>query len=315
MRQDTPIKALAGFAVVALGVAALASSRSRRVRVPHVAPPRRSGMVPVARRLNTAAGTLAACVLCDSAIEHYRGSFHNKTMLAPLASATLSLAASVHGGADARAEAHRCRDGVYLLAAATGLIGTAFHLYNIGKRTGGFSWQNLFYAAPLGAPAALSLSGILGAAAERVRATAPGRAPQLLGMPAGRALAALTSFGLLGTVGEAGLLHLRGAYHNPFMWVPVSLPPIGAGLLAATAVLPSRRLRRGTRGWLRLTALVGCLGAAFHAYGVSRGMGGWRNWSQNLLNGPPIPAPPAFTGLALAGLAALELQDQVDHDR
>ena len=45
----------------------------------------------------------------------------------------------------------------------------------------------------------------------------------------------------------------------------------------------------------------------FHAYGVSRNMGGWRNWSQNVLNGPPLPAPPSFTGLALAGLAALSL--------
>jgi hypothetical protein len=36
-------------------------------------------------------------------------------------------------------------------------------------------------------------------------------------------------------------------------------------------------------------------------------MGGWRNWRQNVLNGPPLPAPPSFTGLALAGLAALKL--------
>jgi hypothetical protein len=42
-------------------------------------------------------------------------------------------------------------------------------------------------------------------------------------------------------------------------------------------------------------------------------MGGWRNWSQNVLNGPPIPAPPSFTGLALAGLAGLGLmQDHPD---
>ena len=33
----------------------------------------------------------------------------------------------------------------------------------------------------------------------------------------------------------------------------------------------------------------------------------WRNWRQNILAGPPIPAPPAFTGLALAGLGALIL--------
>jgi hypothetical protein len=39
-------------------------------------------------------------------------------------------------------------------------------------------------------------------------------------------------------------------------------------------------------------------------------MGGWRNWSQNILNGPPIPAPPSFTGLALAGLAALGLIEE-----
>ena len=62
-----------------------------------------------------------------------------------------------------------------------------------------------------------------------------------------------------------------------------------------------------TRWWLRLTALLGLAGVGFHIYGVSRNMGGWRNWSQNLLNGPPLPAPPSFTGLALAGLAALGL--------
>ena len=60
-------------------------------------------------------------------------------------------------------------------------------------------------------------------------------------------------------------------------------------------------------GWLRLTAGVGVVGAGFHAFGVARNMGGWRNWRQNVLNGPPIPAPPSFTGLAIAGLAAMGL--------
>jgi hypothetical protein len=36
-------------------------------------------------------------------------------------------------------------------------------------------------------------------------------------------------------------------------------------------------------------------------------MGGWRNLRQNLLSGPPLPAPPAFSALALAGNAALSL--------
>jgi len=29
-----------------------------------------------------------------------------------------------------------------------------------------------------------------------------------------------------------------------------------------------------------------------------------------VLNGPPLPAPPSFTGLALAGLAALKLMEK-----
>ncbi|XAO72149.1 MAG: hypothetical protein AAYR33_04435 [Acetobacteraceae bacterium] len=44
---------------------------------------------------------------------------------------------------------------------------------------------------------------------------------------------------------------------------------------------------------------------------MGRDMDGWRNWQQNILNGPPLPAPPAFTGLALTGLAALGLME--DH--
>ena len=61
--------------------------------------------------------------------------------------------------------------------------------------------------------------------------------------------------------------------------------------------------------WLRrITAALGFVGVGFHARGVARNQGGWRNWSQNLLNGPPLPAPPSFSALALAGLAALRLQ-------
>jgi hypothetical protein len=270
--------------------------------------------VQAARRLNRAAGTLAACVLSDSAVEHYRGSFHNQSMLIPLLSAGLSVAASVHGSADARRRPHGFRDGVYGMAIIAGLVGTGFHLYNITKRPGGLSWQNLFYAAPIGAPAALSLSGLLGLAAERVRGSPPGAAPTLAGFPAGRALAALASLGLAGSAAEAGLLHLRGAYHNPAMWLPVSLPPVAAAVLAASATSAQPADRRKSRAWLRLTALLGFVGAGFHIFGVSRGMGGWRNWTQNLLNGPPVPAPPSFTALALAGLAALELQRTASRD-
>jgi hypothetical protein len=270
--------------------------------------------VTAARALNRAAGVLALAVLADSGLEHYRGLFHNKGMYAPLISAALSLAASGHGVADRRHGAHVARDGSYALAAATGCAGMGFHLYNVTKRPGGFSWLNLFYGAPLGAPAALILSGLLGYFAERVRDNPPGAAPQAFGLPAGRATAALASTGLIGTVAEAALLHFRGAFQDPFMYLPVTLPPLSAGLLAASALGPARRSRPLTRWFLRATALLGFAGVGFHALGIARNMGGWRNWSQNLLSGPPLPAPPSFTGLALAGLAALGLLEGEPHD-
>jgi hypothetical protein len=127
-----------------------------------------------------------------------------------------------------------------------------------------------------------------------------------------RLLAAVSAAGLIGTVGEAALLHFRGAYHNPAMVLPVSVPPIAAALLGAAAVSPSRRTHRLARWWLRLTAFLGFAGVGLHAYGVSRNMGGWRNWSQNVLNGPPLPAPPSFTGLAVTGLAALTLIEETE---
>ena len=263
-----------------------------------------------AQRLNRASGTLALSVLFDSAMEHYRGDFKNKAMYTPLAVSALALGVSAHGTADSRPGAHRVRDTSYAIAAVTGVVGTGFHLYNVMKRPGRLAWQNLFYGAPIGAPAAIMLSGLLGVYSERLREQ-EGVTPTVFGLPAGRTLALLTSVGLLGTSAEAGLLHFRGAYHNPVMLAPVTIPPVGAALLGATAVGASGRNRWLTRWWMRLTTLLGFAGVGFHAYGVSRNMGGWRNWSQNVLNGPPLPAPPSFTGLALAGLAALGLLE--DH--
>jgi hypothetical protein len=231
-------------------------------------------------------------------------------MFTPLMVSALTLATSAHGTADMRPTAHRARDTIYVLAAATGLVGTGFHFYNVGKRVGGFCWQNLFYAAPLGAPMAILLSGLVGFCSERVRESQPGTRPEVFHLPAGRTIAAVAGVGLLGTAGEAGLLHFRGAFHDPFMALPVTLPPLGAILLGSAAASGPGRDHPFTQWWMRLLVAMGLAGVGFHAYGVSRNMGGWRNWSQNVLNGPPLPAPPSFAGLALAGLAALVLMEK-----
>ena len=294
--------AIASAAVAAMGLAAGLVARSRIERGPSGAgsgsTPRSSPATEVAHRLDQASALLAASVLADSAVEHYRGSFHNKAMLAPLAVSTLTLA--LRGAAGSGPDLPAARDAVNRLAMATGIAGAGFHFYNIGKRPGGFGWLNLFYAAPFGAPAALSLAGLLGEAADRARRGNGGLS--------GVGLARLISAGLLGTAAEAALLHFRGAYHNPAMLIPVTAGPVTAGLLALAS--SSRRQPVAALWSLRLLTAIGFVGAGFHAYGVQRSMGGWRNWSQNLLNGPPLPAPPAFTALSIAGIAALRLIEE-----
>jgi hypothetical protein len=314
--RDSKLLGYVGLALAAVAVGSALSGRApsrRPVASASRLPAHKDATVLAARRLNRAAGTLATSVLADSAVEHYRGSFKNRAMFTPLIVSALTLATSLHGTADMKPIAHRLRDAIYLLATATGLMGTGFHIYNVGKKVGGFSWQNLFYGAPLGAPMAILLSGLVGFCSERVRESAPGTTPQIFDLPAGRTMAAVAGAGLLGTTGEAGLLHFRGAFHDPFMLLPVTLPPVGALLLGSAALGGPGREHRLARWWMRLLAAMGLAGVGFHAYGVSRNMGGWRNWSQNVLNGPPIPAPPSFAGFALAGLAALGLMRDHPH--
>ena len=294
--------------------AALAASERLGASVSALRPKeaRRDAQEAAAQKLHLGAGILALSVLADSGVEHYRGSFQNKAMVTPLATATLSLVAGLAGALGVRAP-RALFNAAYGLAAASGLAGLCFHAYNIGRRPGGLSWLNLFYAAPIGAPMALALAGFFGRCALKVDEAVGARTrTDLFGFPAGRLLAAAAAAGLAGTVGEAGLMHFRGAFQNPAMFLPVSLPPVAATLLGASAVAPQTVPRRTVRAWLWLTAGLGAAGVGFHIYGVSRNMGGWRNWSQNVLNGPPLPAPPSFAGLALVGLAALALMDAND---
>ena len=289
-----------------LGLAAIAALGTAAALRPGALPiARQSSQIPQrsVRGVYWASALLALAALADSGIEHYRGSFHNKAMYVPLGVSAVTLAASIRDATGACAGPRQGATMVDNVAMATGAVGTGFHLYNIAKRPGGFSWLNLFYAAPIGAPAALSLAGLL-------RKTAGALRNGTLGLRRlGRVLASLISAGLLGTSAEAGLLHFRGAYHNPAMVIPVTAPPLAASLLARAALTASRE-NQAARWLLRSIACIGVLGSAFHVYGVQRNMGGWRNLSQNLLNGPPLPAPSAFTALAVAGLVALNLIEE-----
>ncbi len=261
------------------------------------------------RRLHLTTIVVALGVMLDSGIDHFRGGFYNPAMyLAPLVSALAGAASLL---------ALRCptclsrlRRWVFLMAALIGLVGNGFHIYNVTRREGGWSLLNLFYGAPLGAPLGVSIVGIFGLIAEWLQSASKQRKPlRFLRLSLSKWLMAMSAIGMIGTAGEAGLLHFRGAFHDPFMFLPVTLPPLNGAVLGWTILRPAAWRRKLSRWLLYATAAVSLLGMGLHIIGVGRNMGGWRNWSQNVQVGPPIPAPLAFTGAALAGLIGLSLEE------
>jgi hypothetical protein len=253
------------------------------------------------RLLEAAAATLAAGVVADSTTEHYRAGFYNPAMfVGPIVSAAALTSALSSTASGDRPGAWRTV--VYAASIGTGLVGLGFHLTNVSRRPGGWSSANIFHGAPVAAPLAITMAGLLGLAAARVAA---GRATPRTAT----AIGLLSAAGMIATSAEAAALHFRGAFQNPAMYLPVVVPPIAAATLATAVASGSSPLGGAARTLLRATTWVGTLGVGFHAWGVHRRMGGWRNWRQNLLAGPPLPAPPAFAALAIAGLASLELMD------
>jgi hypothetical protein len=317
--QPVPVKpSLArriGWVVAAIGLTGVAAIGVFRLleRRDEPEPERERDQVEAARELGGAAAILAFSVLADSGLQHYRGAYHNPAMYVAPSAAAVSLVNSIHMTIIPEVSSNG-RLALSGLTLSTGLTGLAFHLTNIAKRDGGVNLLNLFYGAPLLAPGAIAISGLAGLAAARLVAEAErGSPPTLLGRPAGKIVGIGAAVSLLFTTAEAALLHFRGAFHDPFMFVPVTVPPIAAAVLAIAAFEP--RLRKAARLLLQITAAAGVAGLGFHTYGVSRNMGGFYNWSQYILNGPPIPAPPSFTGVALAGLAAVRLMEAEGGDR
>lgn len=259
-----------------------------------------------ARLLFSGSTVLSFAGAADSGLEHYRGKFTNPAMFLAPAVSVLSLFTSASQTLRAGGTCKVTRI-VYWLSAATGLSGLGFHLYNIGKRAGRFRITNLFYGAPLMAPGTQFAAGAFGLIGEFiVRRLERGRR----GPPVGRVLGAGTAVAMVGTTAEATFLHYRGAFQNPYMILPATVPPVAAVALLAAACKPTRGTIAAARTLSGATAALGLLGTIFHAYGIHRNMGGWRNWSQMILQGPPLPAPPGFTGVAIAALAAMNLLEE-----
>lgn len=253
-----------------------------------------------AQALGAGAAILCVSVALDSAIEHYRGQFKDRAMFIGPTMALLGIGAATYVTFRPEHTSDLLPKISLFTVGATGLIGLGFHSYNILKRPGELDALNLFYGAPAGAPAALTLAGIYGMIAGEMLS---GRDYVRAELP--KYTAGLIAFSLLGTMAEAGLLHFRGAFQNPAMYAPVTIPPLAAFSLGAAAIWP--RASAVAEPLLKGTAVLGIAGPIFHAYGIHRNMGGWKNWSQMILQGPPLPAPPAFLGIAAAGLGIIPL--------
>jgi hypothetical protein len=248
-----------------------------------------------AQALGAGAAILCVSVALDSAIEHYRGEFADRAMFVGPTMALLGVGATAYIAFRPERANQRWPKVALMTVGATGLIGLGFHAYNILKRPGELDALNLFYAAPFGAPAALTLAGLYGVIAGEMTGKVSTTLPKVT--------AGLIAFSLMGTVAEAGLLHFRGAFQDPAMYAPVTIPPLAALSIGAAAFSP--RAAAIAEPLLKATAVLGIAGPIFHAYGIHRNMGGWKNWSQMILQGPPLPAPPAFLGIAAAGLGIL----------
>jgi hypothetical protein len=286
--------------LIAVAVATIATATTVAWLLQRAWKPSADRNLGAAKALSAGAAILCISVALDSGIEHYRGQFKNRAMFVGPTMALLGFAAA--GWAAFRPEQANAKlpKIAFATVGVTGLVGLGFHTYNILKRPGELDALNLFYGAPMGAPAALTLVGLYGLIAGEILrggAYAETRLP--------KHTAALIAFSLAGTVAEAGLLHFRGAFQDPAMYAPVTIPPLAAVAIGAAAL--SRRATKIAEPLLKATAVLGIAGPMFHAYGIHRNMGGWHNWSQMILQGPPLPAPPAFLGIAVAGLGILPL--------
>ena len=159
------------------------------------------------------------------------------------------------------------------------------------------------YGAPILAPLGLTAAGVLGVIA--ARGLAGEHAVFGLVMPA--ALFLFVTIALAGAIVQAGILHYRGAFNNPAMYAPLTVPSLAMIASAWMALAPSTVARAAFAVLLWMTLLVGFIGFGMHLRGLDREMGGLYVWHVNLLEGPPQGAPGLFIALAAIGLVGMYL--------
>jgi hypothetical protein len=252
-------------------------------------------------------GVLTLLLLADAFAGHYRSGFAFRSQYAPFVTGGLLVIAAIAAVLKPGAEwAHLGLRVAGWLAIVSGLIGFAFHhYYGIAKKPGGYKWllHYLMYGAPQLAPLALMLSGALALLA------AYGLANEIsvAGVSLRTALQSLVAVALAGATLQSAILHYRGAFNNPLMYAPLTVPVLAIVMSVWMILVPNGVVSLALTVLLWLTFLLGFVGLGMHLRGFGRQMGGLYVTIFNWLEGPPAFAPALFTGFAGVGLIATYL--------
>jgi hypothetical protein len=249
----------------------------------------------------------ALIVMPDAFIGHYRSGFDLRAQYAPfivgllLAVSAVAAAIVPHVRGVARAAVI-----AGMLALVGGLIGVGYHhWYGITTKPGGYRWllHHLMHHAPPLAPLALFAAGAL----EVLGAVGASGTEQVFGTPIRGLALAVVGVTLAGATLQAGLLHYRGSYHNPAMYLPVVVLPL-AGIAAVwSAISPGGASLVLASSLLWATFLSGFIGAGMHLRGMDRQMGGLYLGVAAILEAPPPGAPLFVAAVGAGGLVALQL--------
>jgi hypothetical protein len=249
--------------------------------------------------------SLTFLILADAFAGHYRSGFVLRSQYAPFISGGLLVVTALAAGLKPDARwTNLALQVAGWLAIIFGLVGFGFHhYYGIAKKPGGYKWllHYLMYGAPPLAPLALATTGML------ALMTARGLAGEVIfaGLDLPAALVALVAVALAGATLQAAILHYRGAFNNPFMFAPLTVPVLAVVMSIWVVVGPNEIVVLAFTILLWLTFLIGFVGLGVHLRGFSRQMGGLYVTIFNWLEGPPAFAPALFTGFAAVGLITI----------
>lgn len=247
---------------------------------------------------------LTLLILADAFAGHYRSGFVFRSQYVPFITGGLLIVSAL--SATLKPEAEWTNFALWSagwLAIVSGVVGFAFHhYYGIVKKPGGYKWllHYLMYGAPQLAPLALALTGGLSLLA------AYGLADEIsvAGISVRNALLTLVAIALTGGSLQAAILHYRGAFNNPLMYAPLTVPMLAIVMTIWTIISPNDIVLLVFIIVLWLTFLIGFVGLGMHLRGFGRQMGGLYVTIFNWLEGPPAFAPARFTGFAGVGLIA-----------